>query len=144
MKFSTRLASYYGLGLGHNLAIAPPQFKRISRILGFITCSHNAGKLIPDSNLMGVTMHITLVEVLNRRVDPATRDDCADVVFHSDHFISRFVAKAPRASRGSELVKDALRQLRRMPEFRSGAQKIRFITPDIIDPHDLAAAPRSL
>jgi len=69
-------------------------------------------------------MQITLVEVLNRRVDPATRDDCADVVFHSGNVITRLVAKAPRASPGSELVKDALRQLLRMPEFRSGSQAL--------------------
>lgn len=71
-------------------------------------------------------MFITEIEVTNRRIDPLTRDDCADVVFIAGEVVTRFLARAPRAASGLVLVKDAMRQLRRMPEFRSGQEKLGF------------------
>lgn len=65
-------------------------------------------------------MHVTRIIFSNRRVDPATRDDCADVAFVSGGIVARFLATAPRAAPRLELIRDAMRQLKRMPEFRSG------------------------
>ena len=71
-------------------------------------------------------MHVTSIVFSNRRVDPATRDDCADVAFVSGGVVARFLATGPRASPRLELIRDAVRQLRRMPEYRSGQLELSF------------------
>ena len=74
----------------------------------------------------GIGMHVTSIIFENRRLDPDTRDDCADVAFVSGGVVARFMAKAPRAAPRLELVRDAVRQLKRMPEFRSGQVELSF------------------
>lgn len=71
-------------------------------------------------------MHVTRIVFSNRRIDPNTRDDCADVTFVGGGIVARFLATAPRAAPSLELIKDAMRQLRRMPEFRSGQVELSF------------------
>ena len=71
-------------------------------------------------------MHITEIELTNRRVDPLTREDCADVTFNAGDVVACFLARAPRAASALVLVNDAMRQLRRMPEFRLGRDTLGF------------------
>lgn len=71
-------------------------------------------------------MHVTSIIFTNRRIDPATRADCADVAFISGSVVARFLATGPRASPRLALIRDAIRQLKRMPEFRSGQAELSF------------------
>ena len=71
-------------------------------------------------------MHITQIELSNRRINPETHDDCAEVAFHSKGTVTRIQANAPRAAPKLDLIRDAVRQLRRMPEIRSGQDKLSF------------------
>ncbi len=71
-------------------------------------------------------MHVTRIELSDRFVDPIERSDCARVWFHSNHTVTQIDARAQRAAPKPELIRDAIRQLRRMPEIRSGAQALSF------------------
>lgn len=71
-------------------------------------------------------MLISRIEVIDRRIDPEDRRDCAQVRFFAGEQITSFLAHAPRASSRLELVRDALRQLRQMPELRSGREPLIF------------------
>jgi len=71
-------------------------------------------------------MHVTQIELSERYIDPVDRRDCAQVWFHSDKTVTHMKAHARRAAPIPELVKDAVRQLRRMPEIRSGREVLSF------------------
>lgn len=73
-------------------------------------------------------MKVTRIEITQRRVDPLHRGDQALVRFTGPWGGVQVLAQAPRAAPTLELARDALRQLRRMPEFRSGAQELVFDT----------------
>lgn len=71
-------------------------------------------------------MHITHIELSDRFLDPVDRSDCAQVWFHSDNQVTQVQAHAKRAAPMPEFVRDAIRQLKRMPEIRSGAEVLSF------------------
>lgn len=71
-------------------------------------------------------MHVTRIELSDRFVDPIERGDCARVWFHSDNTVTQIDAHAQRAAPRPELIRDAIRQLKRMPEIRSGAEQLSF------------------
>ena len=71
-------------------------------------------------------MHITRIELSDRYVDPIERDDRAQVWFYAGTTVTQIMARARRAAPKPELIRDAIRQLRRMPEIRSGSEDLSF------------------
>ena len=71
-------------------------------------------------------MHVTHIELSDRFVNPVDRNDCAQVWFHSDNTVTHIEARAQRAAPKPELIRDAIRQLKRMPEIRSGKEALSF------------------
>lgn len=71
-------------------------------------------------------MHVTKIELSDRYLHPVNRSDCARVSFFADGFITQVEAQAPRAAPQPDLIRDAIRQLKRMPEFRSGQDNLSF------------------
>ncbi len=71
-------------------------------------------------------MHVTHIELSDRFLHPVDRNDCAQVWFHSDNKITHVQAQAQRAAPKPELIRDAIRQLKRMPEIRSGVEVLSF------------------
>lgn len=71
-------------------------------------------------------MHVTHIELSDRFLDPIDRSDCAQVWFHSENTVTHIEAHARRAAPKPELIRDAIRQLKRMPEIRSGVEPLSF------------------
>ena len=73
-------------------------------------------------------MQITRIQITERRIDPLNRHEQALVHFHAKGRMLQVIARAARGASVFDLTRDALRQLRRMPEFRSGAEVLQFDT----------------
>lgn len=86
-------------------------------------------------------MRIMSFEIFNRREDYQAEVERAEVVFYAVDLQARFQASAPLSATTADLVKDALRQLRRMPEYRTGVKDIVFAQHVINLIPDLAATP---
>ena len=71
-------------------------------------------------------MHVTKIELSDRFIDPIDRSDCAQVWFYSDQTVTQIQAHAQRAAPKPDLIRDAIRQLKRMPEIRSGSEALSF------------------
>ena len=74
-------------------------------------------------------MHVTHIELSERFIDPLDRSDCANVWFHAGETVTHILAHAKRAAPQPDLIRDAIRQLKRMPEIRSGRVALSF-SPD--------------
>jgi len=93
-------------------------------------------------------MKIVEIEMSQQHTDHSVGVSVAQVTFHTDqnnqtHFTCLLKADAlaehPAQSQRLMFVHDALRQLRRMPEFRSGREVITFAKRMIGAPEGLAA-----
>ena len=71
-------------------------------------------------------MKIDGLDIAFKRINPVDRNEEALIRFYSDGVVLQILAKAPRAVTPGYLTRDAIRQLKRMPEFTSGSASLRF------------------
>lgn len=71
-------------------------------------------------------MQVSHIRIVFRRIDPSDRREEALIQFHAPEKVLQILAHAPRTQSAAALLRDALRQLRRLPEFRSGQERPGF------------------